>query len=71
MNRDLRQVFWLTCSLLVLLFSVTVPLVAQQEDRPLSLHVDEEAMRTVLDRIEAQTGLSFSYSSRLVDERKG
>ena len=67
MNRDIRQTFWLTCSLIVLLFSVALPLAAQ-ENRPLSLHFDEASMREVLDRIESQTGLSFSYSSRLIDE---
>jgi hypothetical protein len=36
----------------------------------LSLHADSAAMRSVLDRVEEQTGLSFSYSSRLIDDQR-
>ena len=55
MNRKLRQKFWLICSLLFLLFSVAVPIAAQEESPSLTLHFDEANMREVLDRIESQT----------------
>jgi len=70
MNRDLRRANWLLTSLLLWLLCAAVPLAAQQELRPLSLHFDEKPMRDVLDRIEAQTGLIFSYSTRLIDEQE-
>lgn len=69
MNRDVKHTFWLICSLLFMFFCVTLPLAAQ-ENRSLSLHFDEASMREVLDRIESQAGLSFSYSSRLIDEEE-
>ena len=69
MIRKLKQAIWLICSLLLLLSGVALPLAAQ-ENSPLSLHFDEARMREVLDRIESQAGLSFSYSSRLIDEEE-
>ena len=35
---------------------------------PVTIHASDEALRAVLDQIESQTGLSFSYGSRLLDE---
>lgn len=37
---------------------------------PLTIHVDHVPLREVLDLIEEQTGLSFSYSSRLIDDTR-
>jgi len=70
MNSKLRQLFWLFAGLFAGLFASAVPLLAQQESLPLSLQVSDVPMREVLDRIEAQTGLSFSYSTRLIDEQE-
>ena len=70
MNSDIRQALWLKISLLLLLLCAADPLAAQQEHLPLTLHFDEKPMRTVLDSIEVQSGLSFSYSSRLIDEQE-
>jgi hypothetical protein len=70
MNSDFRQASWMLACLLLLLFRAATPLAAQQDFAPLSLHFDEKPMREVLDRVESQTGLSFSYSSRLIDEQE-
>lgn len=39
-------------------------------DTPITLHSDSIALRQVLDDLEEQTGLSFSYSSRLFDDQQ-
>ena len=70
MSRDFRQANWLLTCLLLLLLGRAVPLAAQQEYSPLSLHFNESPMREVMNGIERQTGLSFSYSTRLIDEEE-
>ncbi|MDX2432519.1 MAG: TonB-dependent receptor [Bacteroides sp.] len=37
---------------------------------PITLHSDTIALRQILDDLEEQTGLSFSYSSRLFDDQQ-
>jgi len=37
---------------------------------PITLHADRQRMEVVLDQIEDQSGLSFSYNSRLIDENE-
>lgn len=55
-------------SLLVCLLAAG-PVLSGQEIRPLiTLHFDQQSMKDVLDRIEEQSGLHFSYNSRLIDE---
>lgn len=45
------------------------PVLSGQEITPLiTLHFDQQSMKEVLDRIEEQSGLHFSYNSRLIDE---
>lgn len=39
-------------------------------DSPISLHAESLTLREILNDIESQTGLSFSYSSRLFDDRE-
>ncbi|MEN8157116.1 MAG: TonB-dependent receptor [Bacteroidota bacterium] len=58
--------------LLLLLQWILNPLSGQQSgiDRPITLHADSVELREVLDLVEAQTGLSFSYSSRIIDDDK-
>jgi hypothetical protein len=42
-----------------------------QEALPgITLHMDQRSMKEVLDRIEEQSGLHFSYNSRLIDEEE-
>lgn len=58
----------LKISLLVCLLAAG-PVLSGQEIRPLiTLHFDQQSMKDVLDRIEEQSGLHFSYNSRLIDE---
>ena len=38
--------------------------------RRISIHMDEAALGQILDEIEKQSGLSFSYNSRLLDEQE-
>ena len=56
----------------LLILAVTVMAVAQDpaEEILISLHARDMALREVLDRIEEQSGLSFAYNSRLIDEQK-
>jgi len=44
-------------------------IIALGQNQRVSLHYNQAEVRTVLDDIEKQTGLIFSYSSRLVDDR--
>ncbi|MCP4312161.1 MAG: TonB-dependent receptor [Bacteroidetes bacterium] len=39
-------------------------------DTPVTVHADSLSLRDILDRIENQSGLSFSYSSRLFDDEQ-
>ncbi len=54
------------------LLVILCPAMGQQPgiDTPISLHADELPLREVLDQLEEQTGLSFSYSSRLIEDEK-
>ncbi len=52
---------------LLLTFAVLLRLPAQ--DQPITLHYEDVPVRTVLDGIEDATGLTFSYGSRLIDDR--
>jgi len=70
MNNTPGQVGWRVTSLLAGLFLLAGSLAAQQGSFPLTLHVEDSPMGEVLDRIESQTGLSFSYSTRLIDEQE-
>ncbi|MEA3461038.1 MAG: TonB-dependent receptor, partial [Bacteroidota bacterium] len=54
--------------LLIYLLAAGLLLSGQEVQKPVTLHFDEQPMGEVLDRIEEQSGLSFSYNSRLVDE---
>jgi len=54
-------------SLLVCLLAAGTLLSAQDTQKQITLHIDQESMKFVLDRIEEQSGLSFSYNSRLID----
>jgi hypothetical protein len=45
-------------------------LVGGQQPGTVTLHANDLPLREVLDLIEEQTGLSFSYSSRIIDDRK-
>jgi len=42
----------------------------QERDMFITLQFENRPLREVLDRIEEQTGLSFSYSSRLIDDEE-
>jgi len=44
-------------------------IIALGQNQRVSLHYNQAEVRTVLDDIEKQTGLIFSYSSRLVDDQ--
>jgi hypothetical protein len=60
--------FGLKISLLVCLLAAG-PVLSGQEIAPLiTLHCDQQSMKEVLDLIEGQSGLHFSYNSRLIDE---
>jgi len=48
--------------------SCFLTLQAQDLEIPITIQVDGESLRTVLDQIEEQSGLSFSYGSRLLNE---
>ena len=39
-------------------------------DTPITLHSDSLSLQAILDQMEEQTGLSFSYSSRLFDDQQ-
>ena len=55
-------------SLLVCLLAFARLACAQDVSQLITLHVDHLPMKEVLKRIEAQSGLHFSYPSRLIDE---
>jgi len=42
----------------------------QELKKHITLHVENSTLREVLDQIEDQTGLIFSYSSRLIDDQE-
>ncbi len=56
--------------LLICLVGVSLVLYGQEAGRPITLHVDQVAMKEVMDRIEEQSDLSFSYNSRLINKQE-
>ncbi len=58
----------LKISLLSCLLTAGLIVSGQEAGPELTLHFDERPMEEVLDQIEEQSGLSFSYNSRLIDE---
>ena len=68
-NTIKRTIRLLGSIVLMLLCSVHV-LKAQQDTSSLSLHFEGKNMGEVLDEIERQTGLNFSYNSRLIDRKE-
>ncbi len=62
--------FRLKISLLAYLLAVGLTLYGQESPQSITLDLKDRPMREVLDRIEEQTGLSFSYNSRLIDEEE-
>ena len=42
----------------------------QEAIQPVTIHADNIPLRELLDLVEEQTGLSFAYSSRLIDEKE-
>jgi len=59
--------FGLKIALLFCLLAAGPLLSGQEHIPPITLHVDQEPMKEVLGQIEEQSGLSFSYNSRLID----
>jgi CarboxypepD_reg-like domain/TonB-dependent Receptor Plug Domain/Secretin and TonB N terminus short domain len=64
---NLMAGFGVKISLLLILLALVQVLSGQQV---VTLQADELPMGEVLDRIEQQSGLSFSYNSRLIDEHE-
>ena len=60
--------FGLKISLLVFILAAGLVVSGQEAMQHITLYFDERPIREVLDRIEEQSGLSFSYNSRLIDE---
>jgi len=54
-------------SLLVCLLAAGLVLYGQDANGLITLQMDQQPMKEVLDRIEQESGLSFSYNSRLID----
>lgn len=59
----------LNISLLLLLTAISCFVKGQEQEVYITLHAKERPLREVMDLIEQQSGLSFSYSNRLVDDR--
>ena len=66
-NRKAEKALWLAGSILLMLFWGTCVLQAQQDTTTLNLQFTDRSLEEVMDEIEAQTGLSFSYNSKLID----
>ena len=56
--------------LLICMVGVSLVLPGQEARQPITLQLDQVAMKEVLDRIEQQSDLSFSYNSRLIDKQE-
>ncbi len=54
----------------LILLALTCSLGAQDRSKLITVHANEIPLRRVLDQIEEQSGLSFSYGSRLIDEEQ-
>ncbi len=59
--------FGIKISLLVYLLAAGMVLCGQETNGLITIHMDQQPMKKVLDRIEQESGLSFSYNSRLID----
>ncbi|MBE9518347.1 MAG: carboxypeptidase-like regulatory domain-containing protein, partial [Bacteroidetes bacterium] len=59
--------FGLKIALLFCLLAAGPVLSGQEHIPPITLHTDQVPMKEVLGQIEEQSGLSFSYNSRLID----
>lgn len=62
--------FGLKISLLVCTLAAASVLSGQELELRITLHMDQRPMEEVMDQIEDQTGLIFSFNSRLIDERE-
>ncbi|MCK5692529.1 MAG: TonB-dependent receptor, partial [Bacteroidales bacterium] len=62
--------FGLKISLLFSLLAAGPVLSGQDLIPPITLHKDQQSMKEVLNSIEEQSGLIFSYNSRLIDEEE-
>ena len=54
----------------LILLAFTFSLGAQDGQALITINTNQIAIRRVLNQIEEQTGLSFSYGSRLIDEKE-
>jgi hypothetical protein len=54
----------------LILLALTCSLGAQEGSKLITIHANEIPLRRILDQIEEQSGLSFSYGSRLIDEEE-
>ncbi len=59
--------FGIKISLLVYLLAAGMVLCGQETNGLITIHMDQQPMKKVLDRIEQESGLIFSYNSRLID----
>ncbi len=59
--------FGIKISLLVYLLAAGLVLYGQETNGLITIHMDQQPMKKVLDRIEQESGLIFSYNSRLID----
>ena len=57
----------LKISLLICWLAAGLPLSGQGGQKSITVHMDQQPMKEVLNLIEEQSGLSFSYHSRLID----
>ena len=62
--------FGLKIALLFCLLAAGLLLSGQELIPPISLHMDQKPMKEVLGQIEEQSGLIFSYNSRLIDDEE-
>ncbi len=56
--------------LLIVLQVFSPGVLAQEKESLVTLHIENQSLQEVFEKIELQTGLSFSYNSRLVDEKE-
>ncbi len=55
--------------LLLLMQLISLVVRGQERESPVTLQVEKRPIREVMDLIEGQTGLSFSYNTRLMDDQ--
>ena len=63
---------WKVIVLSVILFLIRLPLFSQQrrDSQPLTIRVQHTSIEKILQKIEAQTGVSFSYSSKVIQAQR-